>query len=211
MEEYARNDTRFLKPLSDLLREELKEKGRLAWHQEACAMLIEECSVVKTPDPDAVWRVKGSFHLSPNALAVLREIWNWREKEAVAANRPPYFVLQPEQMISLSIAAVETRPLDSHLPKRFSPRRYASLMKSVQRGLHAQDKPQPVRAVHYRQSADEKRRYHDLEKRRNKRATELGLDPTLIASRSTLVQLARKDGDLNADGLMSWQRELLSK
>lgn len=211
MEEYARNDTRFLKALSDLLREELKAKGRLSWHQESCATLIEECAVIKLPDPDAVWRVKGSFHLGPHALAVLRDIWHWREKEAVAANRPPYFVLQPEQMISLSIAAVEGRSLDSHLPKRFSPRRYASLMKAIQRGLHSHDKPQPVRAVHYRQSADEKRRYHDLEKRRNKRATELGIDPTIIASRSTLVQLARRDADLSADGLMSWQRELLNK
>jgi ribonuclease D len=209
MEEYARNDTRFLKTLADILRDELKAKGRLAWHEEACAALIEECAVIRTPDPDAVWRVKGSFHLGPAGLAILREIWHWREKEAVAANKPPYFILQPDQMIGLSIAAVEHRSLEPMLPKRFSPRRHSALMKAINKGLHAHDKPQPLRAVHYRQSAEEKRRYHDLEKRRNKRATELGIDPTIIASRSTLVQLARKDAEPGDNGLMSWQRELL--
>jgi len=209
MEEYARNDTRFLKPLSELLREELKAKGRLSWHEESCAMLIEECAIVRMPDPDGVWRVKGSFHLGPHALAVLRDLWHWREKEAVAANKPPYFILQPEQMIGLSMAAVEHRPFEALLPKRFSPRRHAALIKAINRGLHAPDKPQPVRAIHYRQSADEKRRYHDLEKRRDKCATELGIDPTIIASRSMLVQLARRDAQPGDNGLMSWQRELL--
>lgn len=208
MEEYARNDTRFLKPLSDILRSELKEKGRLRWHEEVCARLIEDCSIVRTPDPNEVWRVKGSYHLSPDALAVLREIWHWREKEAVAANKPPYFILQPDQMVALSIAAVENKPLEPFFPKRFSPRRHAALTKAVFRGLHVPHKPQPVRAVHYRQSSDEKRRYHELEKRRNKRAGELGLDPTIIASRSTLVQLAR-NGSHDVDCLMSWQKELL--
>lgn len=211
MEEYARNDTRFLKPLSDLLREELQAKGRLAWHGEICNRLIEDCSILKTPNPTLVWRVKGSFHLSPDALAVLREIWYWREKEAVAANKPPYFILQPEQMIGMSIAAVERRPFEPLFPKRFSPRRQSSLVRAIQRGMNVQEKPQQVRSVHYRQSADEKRRYHELEKRRNKKATELGLDPTLIASRATLVQLARSEAEANGNGLMEWQKELLEE
>lgn len=207
MEEYARNDTRFLKPLADQLRQKLEEKGRLKWHEESCRRLIEECSVVKTPDPDQVWRVKGSYHLGPDALAVLREIWHWREKEAVASNRPPYFILQPDAMIDMSIAAVERRSLERFIPSRFSPRRHSTLIKAAQRGLHVPDKPQLIRTPHYRQSAEEKRRYHELEKQRNKSAHELDIDPTIIASRSELVQIAR-DG-LGRDGLMQWQSELL--
>src|ERR1041385_5874148 len=37
MEQYARNDTHYLKSLADKLKLELQQKGRLAWHQEACA------------------------------------------------------------------------------------------------------------------------------------------------------------------------------
>ena len=207
MEEYARNDTRFLKPLADILREQLQERDRLKWHQEACQRLIEDCAVVKTPDPDQIWRIKGSYHLSPPALAVLREIWHWREKEAIAANKPPYFILQPDTMLTMSIAAVEEKPVEPLVPKRFSPRRNATLIKAVQRGMHATDKPQIVRTTHYRQSAEEKRRYHELEKKRNKRAHDLGIDPTIIASRAALVELARNGTDDN--GLMDWQGELL--
>ncbi len=208
MEEYARNDTRFLKPIADLLRQELAEKGRLAWHDESCRRLIEDCSVVRTPDPDTVWRVKGSFHLAPPALAVLRELWHWREKEAVASNRPPYFVLQPEIMIAMAILAVEGRTVEHLIPKRFSPRRAATLVKAMQRGLQATDRPQVIRAAHYRQTAEEKRRYHELEKKRNRRAHDLGIDPTIIASRADLVQLARVSGGDERE-LMSWQSELL--
>jgi len=208
MEEYARNDTRFLKAIADTLREQLKEQGRLQWHEESCQRLIEDCSVIRTPDPDQVWRVKGSYHLGPNALAVLREIWHWREKEAVASNKPPYFILQPDTMLDMSVAAVEGRPIEPFIPKRFSPRRQSTLVKAAQRGVHAPDKPQLVRTTHYRQTADEKRRYHELEKKRNKRAHELGIDPTIIASRAALVQLAR-NGTHDEDGLMKWQSELL--
>ena len=209
MEEYARNDTRFLKPLSDLLRQELQDKGRLTWHEESCRRLIEECSVVKAPDPEA-WRVKGSFHLGPHALAVLRDLWHWREKEAVASNRPPYFILQPETMIAMSIAAVEGQPVENLIPKRFSPRRHATLIKAVQRGVQSPDKPQLIRTAHYRQTAEEKRRYHELEKKRNRRATDLGIDPTIIASRADLVQLARiTNGEPITAELMAWQSELL--
>src|SRR6267378_8418552 len=93
MERYARNDTHFLKPLADKLKEELQSKGRLDWHQESCNRLIKECSAEKPADMDAVWRIKGSHLLGRPALAVLRELWQWREGEAISANRPPYFVI----------------------------------------------------------------------------------------------------------------------
>src|SRR5208282_2724272 len=56
MEIYARNDTHHLKPLSDKLKLELQQKGRLAWHRESCARLIEECSRPPVVDADSVWR-----------------------------------------------------------------------------------------------------------------------------------------------------------
>ena len=87
----------------------------------------------------------------------------------------------------------------------------ATLIKAVQRGVQSTDKPQLLRTAHYRQTADEKRRYHDLEKKRNRHATDLSIDPTIIASRADLVQLARvnHNGEPPAAELMAWQRELL--
>jgi len=84
MEVYARNDTRYLKPLADHLRPELDNRGRLQWHQESCARLIAECTQAQPVDMDAVWRIKGSHLLGRSALAILRELWQWRETEAKA-------------------------------------------------------------------------------------------------------------------------------
>src|SRR5436190_438766 len=83
MENYARHDTHHLKPLVDKLKQELQLKGRLTWHQETCARLIADCSEPPPVDTNSVWRVKGCSGLSRHALAVLRELWHWREREAI--------------------------------------------------------------------------------------------------------------------------------
>src|ERR1017187_6160913 len=135
METYARNDTHHLKPLTDKLKLELQQKNRLAWHQEICARLIAECSQSPVVDGDFVWRIKGSSHLNRPALAVLRELWHWREKEAVAADRPPFFILNHETLTNIASAAVENHPVENLLPPRMSPRRRETLLEAVRAGL----------------------------------------------------------------------------
>ena len=128
METYARNDTHHLKPLADKLKLELQQKDRLAWHRESCTRLIRECSQPPAVDGDHVWRIKGSSHLNRPALAVLRELWHWRENEAVAANRPPFFILNHEKLVEIAGAAVENRPVENLLSPRMSPRRRDTLL-----------------------------------------------------------------------------------
>ena len=60
LEEYARNDTRYLKPLADRLTADLEAAGRLAWHREACARLIRDSTRPSSIDTDSVWRIRGS-------------------------------------------------------------------------------------------------------------------------------------------------------
>ena len=55
----------------------------------------------------------------------------------------------------------------------------------------------------------EKKRAMEFQLRRDKHATELGIDPTLIASRGVLNDLA-ESWDKNAPSLMAWQHALLS-
>jgi ribonuclease D len=208
METYARNDTRYLKPLADILSAELKAKGRLGWHQQSCAQLIADCAVLSSPDPDTVWRVKGSHHLPPLAMAVLREIWRWREAEAVASNKPPFFILPPEVMVNLASGAAAGRDLEGLFPRYLTPRRRKGIAKAAAAGLAVRHPPAPLRRKGRRLNEAEKRRLIDLERRRNKRAEELGLDPTLIASRATLVGLAASWKEHEGE-LLPWQRELL--
>ena len=210
MERYARNDTHYLKPLADKLKPELEAKGRLAWHQESCARLIVACGRDPAPDLDAIWRVKGSHLLGRPALAILRELWRWRESEALAANKPPYFVMKHESLVEIAAASSMARPIDVLLPKHFSDRRRSGLMKAIAHGLGVspEDHPKILRNIGRRPNEAERRRYLELHKHRDTHATALGIDPTLIASRGMLSDLAH-NWDKHQGDLMNWQRELL--
>jgi ribonuclease D len=207
---YARNDTHYLKPLADKLKLELQRKNRLAWHQESCARLIEDCTRQQMPDADLVWRVKGSSVLGRPALAVLRELWRWREKEALAYCRPPFFVLSHERMVDIADAAAARQPFENILPPKMSPRRRETLLEAVKAGLAvaADKQPEVLRHKFHRPSEAEFRRFRELEKIRDAHAHRLGIDPTLIASKATIGDLAR-NWDKHAPELMGWQRELL--
>ena len=210
MEDYARNDTRYLKTLEEKLRGELIAKGRLAWHQESCARLIAESSVPPVIDPDAVWRIKGSTFLERGALAVLREMWHWREAQAIAASRPPFFVLSHESMVAIAIAVSEQQPFEQMIPPRMHPRRRETLLAAIRaaQSVPPEQFPEKIRHFSQRPTEAEFKRFRDLEKIRDHHAHGLQLDPTLIAPKSVLGDLAR-DWDKFAPGLMQWQRELL--
>ena len=210
MEIYARNDTHYLKPLADKLKSALEAKGRLVWHQESCARLIQECSQPVVVDTDAVWRVKGSAILGRAGLAVLREVWHWREKEAIAYCRPPFFVLSHERMVDIADAAAAQQPFEHIFPPKMSPRRRETLLAAIKAGVAvpAAQHPEIVRHEFRRPSEAEFRRFREIEKRRDAQAHELAIDPTLIASKSVIGDLAR-DWDKHAAELMNWQRELL--
>lgn len=211
METYARNDTHFLKPLSDLLKAELRQKGRLEWHQEMCARLIADCAQPRPADPDLVWRIKGAHKLSRAGLAVAREIWHWREDEALAANKPPYFVLRHETIVELAEVAASGESIEPLIPRNFSERRRAGLLHAIQRGLAvpAGEQPSLLRSNGRRLTDSDKRRIAELQKIRDARAAELGIDPTLIASRAVLLDLA-EDWSRHESELMRWQRQLLN-
>jgi ribonuclease D len=211
MEAYARSDTRHLKAVADILAEQLQQKQRLKWLEQCCDRLIAECAVPAKPEPDIVWRLKGCHQLPPHALAVLREIWRWREGEALACNRPPYFVLSHETLIAVSSAATNNGGIDSLLPRHFSSRRKDGLLEAIQRGLalEPQEHPQPLRSNARRQTEAERRRFVAMEQGRNRCATALELDPTLIASRATLMGLAQDWDRFNGE-LMDWQRDILA-
>jgi ribonuclease D len=109
MEAYARNDTHYLKALSDILTEQLRQKERLPWLEQSCDRLIAECAIPTSPN--RTWSgASGAATSWLPSLAVLREIWHWREQEALAANRPPFFVLSHETLIEIAAARHQKRP-----------------------------------------------------------------------------------------------------
>ena len=143
-------------------------------------------------------------------LAVLRELWHWRENDAVAANRPPFFILAHEKLVAIAAATAGNDSVERHFPRHLSPRRREGVVKAIKaaQARSPDSYPDVLRNRVRRPSEAERRRYHELEERRDAVAHHLGIDATIIASRSVLSDLAR-DWDKHASELMKWQLQLL--
>ena len=208
---YAINDVLYLKELRDCLRSRLVETGRLEWLEQICRRNIEEASVAEPRDSNLVWRTKGHDKLDPLGLAVLRELWHWREKDAHRTGRPPFFILRHEQISDLAAAAAEK---GSHrglpLPSYLTPKRRDGLVEAIKRGLEVPEADRPVhpRVRSRRLTRAELDEAERIRQRRDAQADRLGIDPTLIAAKATLFALAR-EGPAEWDKLLPWQRQLL--
>ena len=146
----------------------------------------------------------------PPGLAVLRELWLWREMEAVHANLPPYFIMNHESLVRLAADAANGVEVARLLPPRYSARRREALVEAIQIGLAVppEEQPQLPPRQHHRLTMAEVRRLRDLTRRRDRQAARLGIDPAIIASKPMLARLAH-DWEAHALELMNWQRGLL--
>src|SRR5947208_104969 len=103
MAEYAINDVRYLLPLAEKLEAELDRYQRRDWLRQSCQRVVEQAAVTRVRKQDEFWRIRGSGLLRGRAAAVLRALWQWREREAEMADRPPFHILQNEKILSAAI------------------------------------------------------------------------------------------------------------
>ncbi len=101
---YAFDDVRFLLPAWEKLSAKLDALGRRAWAEEEFARLRE----LATPDDDGIavsadkWRrMKGAGALDRRRLALLRELFFWREQAAVEANKPPRVIVRDDLLVEI--------------------------------------------------------------------------------------------------------------
>lgn len=211
MVEYALNDVRHLNELAGVLRSRLQELGRLEWHRQTCIRLIADCAQSEQVDLDSVWRIKGHDRLDPLGLAVLRELWHWREKDAVRTNKPPFFILRHESLSDIAADASERHSARNlKLPPYLTHRRRQGVIEAVETGLRVPeaDRPVHIRVRSRRMLKKELDVAEELRVRRDERANDVGIDPTLVASKSTLYSLGRRDPGA-WEGLLPWQRGFL--
>jgi ribonuclease D len=208
MLDYAINDTKYLLPLADRLETQLREINRWSWYVESCARAVAATVEDRERDPERVWKIPGSAALSPRGLAVLRELWFWRDTEAQKVDRPTFQVMRNEELIDLAKSAVSGDKLRP--PGWLSNSRRRRLEETIARALEVpeSDWPQRAKSIRLRSSPEQEHRLDRLRAKRNSISNELGLDPAIIASRGILEALAREP-ESAPKMLMDWQRELL--
>ena len=212
--DYAALDVHHLPALRDCLSARLHELGRYAWFEQKCRWQIEVAREAFAGGDENSWRLGGSEKLRGRGLAVLHAVWHWRERWAEKLNTPPFKVTGNELLLRMARAADEGQPPEEvmrvHLGKRHE-RIHPSLVDAVREGF-ATDPHTLPRRERRREFApltpDELARQDRLKAERDKLAAGLQLDPTLIATRSQLVQIARSPASIDSV-LLPWQADLL--
>ncbi len=207
---YARNDTRFLFELADRLGAELDEKGRRPWFEQSCRRLLASVAEAETEkNREESWRINGSGSLRGRGAAILRELWRWRDAEAASADRPPFHILRNEDLLSTA----KTLESGGRLPtwRHVNGPRLRRLEAAVERGWNLPESEWPTRPRNRspRPTPEMDARASDIRTRRDAAATELAIDPSLIASRNVIEGIAYRAEEPDSL-LLPWQRELLA-
>lgn len=180
--EYAADDVRYLAALRETLLDRLSAQGRMQWFSEDMRALAQP---PLDPDPLQVWsRVKGAGNLDARQLAVLRQLAAWRERRAVARNRPRRWILADEILLNIAQREAQTREQFAALgvSEKLLQHQLEALLEAVQTGL--QDEPLDIET-----RIPDKAQIKQLQKALKARAQELQLEPSLLATRSDLSAL----------------------
>jgi ribonuclease D len=189
---YARLDSRYLLPLRDRLIEALREKKRWREAQDAFEGLPKIQYVDKPFDPDGFWRMKGARDLSSQELAVLRELWLWRDDQARLLDRPPFKVLGDDTLVQIARSQPE-HPFELPISPRQIDHHGVGLLQAVARGMAAPP-PAPPARVHNgngRPDPQVQARFDRLRAWRAQRAAEREVDADIVMNNDALMSIAR--------------------
>lgn len=210
---YAREDVEHLMPLADELQRRLSASGRLDWAREECRVIADATDV---RDPDEVWRrLPRASGFDPRERAVARELGGWRERTAMAEDRPVGSVVRDPALVELvkrqpagRRELSQIRGLNPDLIRR----RSADLLAAIGRGREAP----PIRIEETERLLTESIDAPAValsEALVRARAQEAGLAYELIAARADLVPIVvsarRGDPEPDVRTLKGWRRELV--
>ncbi|MGD2115600.1 MAG: HRDC domain-containing protein [Acidobacteriota bacterium] len=210
---YAFDDVRHLLRFWPELHRRLEETGRLPWVIEETERLAETAAT-RTPPEEMYRRVKGWAKLRGKALGALRELAAWRERTALAGNRPPSWIVQDRSMIEIARRAPESESSLRGIRgvKEGTVHRHGrDILEAVRQGR----RNPPEREPRGRPLPDAARAWSVLLSGLvNARAREAGIAPRFVGTRSDVDQLVRwwvegnRAEEPDVPLLAGWRREL---
>ena len=197
MLEYAAEDTRHLPELRDRLEARLIETGRLNWASEEFGIVQETRWQDGNDDVEAFLRIKGARDLTPRQLAILGELYAWRETAAEARDVATFRVMSNEALLELARTTPASlgelsgvKGVGSSLVER----RGGEILAAIVRGQQVPDPELPSFPRAPRRpppDANFDARLDRLRGARDKVADELGLDRGFLMPRAQLEAIAR--------------------
>ena len=196
MLDYAAADTRHLPELRDILRRHLEERGRLEWAAEEFGLLSRIRGAPADGAEPGWLRMKGAKALRGRELAVLRELWEWREGTAERADRATFRILNNEPMLAMAKQPPEDMAALRGIPgisADQAERRGREILAAVRRALELPeaDLPQLPRPARRRPDPALEARLERLKVVRNQLAAKYDLAPGVLCPNGTLEAIAR--------------------
>ncbi len=221
---YAVEDTRYLEMIATELEGQLSELGRLAWHQESCAAVVNATALTREVDPDRRWRIKGLRDFSRRQLAYVRDIWLWRDSIAQKSDIPAFKILTNQKILELALwADNRSEPLSAdslvnggapRLPRTFTLRRRKDLAESLTQARELSSDACPEFPKRLPPPPDKRKEIETLRTGCSKIAESLKLEPFIVAPRAALEAIVRNEPQnvsavVEAGYLLRWQTELV--
>jgi ribonuclease D len=199
MLEYAAADTHHLLELRDILRGKLENMGRLHWAEEEFALLEQVQWTEPEDGAEPAWlRMKGARALKPRQLAVLREVFEWRDGLARRLDRAAFRIMNNEPILAIAREQPKTAEELSRIPgigRDGLERRGPEILAAVRKGLEVPDADLPRLERQPRRAADPEfdARVERLKAVRNQEAERLALAPGVLCPNGTLEGIARRE------------------
>ena len=220
MLEYAATDTRHLAALADKLRAELEALGRWEWAVEEFARL-ETIRWSERDDDEPFRRLKGIGGFDRRSLAIIRALYDFRDRLARAADRPPFKIFSNDTIID----AAKTKPqMDEDLAKMkaLSPghrQRFGrGIVRLVREAMALPEERLPERGESKPWLRDRELdgRINALKKVRDRFAAELKIDSSIVAPRHVLAAVAALQPKSVAEldeipAMRNWQKQVLGE
>jgi ribonuclease D len=219
MVQYAMTDTHYLIELAGRLRQELEALGRWSWAEEEFGRL-EMIRWREDDSRDEAWRkIKGAARLGRRQLAALARIHAWRDGKARAADRPPFKVIGNEAMLVISenlpAGMDELRSLKgvSGYHTRVYGRELVELVRKALE-LPEEELPERITGKQWVRDSELERRITRLKRVRDRIASDLKIEPSLLGARHVLASIAALElsslEDLDAvPALRQWQKSVM--
>jgi ribonuclease D len=195
---YAVSDVRYLIPLGQELKRSLSLCDRLEWVKEECRRL-ERIQHSGQQSPEQTFKkAKGVYKLNPRQLAIFKELFVLRQKEALRYGKPPFKVLSIDTLMYL--AKNPDAELDSvaGVGKEI---KNSQILKAIHDGLTAPlvvQKPSKKKAP-VKWTKEARARYTALKAWREKKSEALKLAPNLIWPTRNLEFLSMEPFDTHGD------------
>jgi ribonuclease D len=98
--DYAALDVLHLPQLFDRLSDELRRLSRLQWLEDELER--KQANLIETQEQEGWYRMSGIQSLHGRQLAIVRELWLWRDQRAHAKNMPARRILRDDLIIELA-------------------------------------------------------------------------------------------------------------